>query len=228
MNDLERRERMMRQLDIVDIDALGKLDVTLIGAGGIGSFAGQYLGKMGVRKMTVYDHDFVEEHNLANQLYGQDSVGVPKVKALAAELERFGDPDLELTTLEEPVRGDTKLKGVVISMVDSMFARKEIWQAVKMNMDVSLFIDARMGAEIGQVRVVNPISPDEIRSFEASMEGEPVNLPCTARATIYNGAGIASLIVNQVKRFANGEPTQKELVLSYPDLESGSLGFVTT
>lgn len=227
MEALERKARMLRQLDIIDVDALGELQVTLIGAGGIGSFVGQYLAKMGVRKLTVYDPDIVEEHNLSNQLYGQDAIGASKVKALAAEIERFGDPEVDVTIWEEPVRTDTKLTGVVICSVDSLTARREIWQAVKMNLDVDVFIDARMGAEIGQVRVVTPSSPDGIRSFEASLDGLPVELPCTAKATVYNGAGIASLVVNQVKRFANGEPTQSEVVLSYPDLESGSLGFVT-
>ena len=59
--------RYWRQTDIVDADRLAELPVTVIGAGATGSFITLALAKMGVRHITVYDDDTVEEHNLPNQ-----------------------------------------------------------------------------------------------------------------------------------------------------------------
>lgn len=226
MSSAERNARMMRQLDIAHPEKLANQPVTIIGAGGIGSFVGQFLAKMGVTDITVYDFDEVEEHNLPNQMYPQEALGLPKAKALAVELERL-DPTVQVTVHEERVTSETALKGVVISAVDSMPARKEIWKAVKMNMGVPLFIDARMGAEIGQVRALRPIQPKQISRFEQSLEGKAVDLPCTAKAIVYNGGMIASIISNMVKREAMGEKVPAEVMFAFPDLEIGAGLFVT-
>lgn len=222
----ERNARLMRQLDIAHPEKLAAKPVTIIGAGGIGSFTGQFLAKMGITDITVFDFDGVEEHNLPNQMYPQDSLGLPKAKALMSEIERL-DPAVQVTVRDERVTGETQLSGIVISAVDSLPARKEIWKAVKMNMSVELFIDARMGAEIGHVRAVRPIKPKEIARFEQSMEGKGVELPCTAKAIVYNGGMIASIISNLVKRQAMGEKVPAEVVFSFPDLEIGAGLFVT-
>lgn len=223
---LERNARMMRQLDIAHPDKLASKAVTIIGAGGIGSFTGQFLAKMGITDITVYDFDSVEEHNLPNQMYPVSAEGQPKAKALQAEMERLS-ADVVVTAHSEEVTDQTKLSGIVISAVDSMSARKEIWKAVKMNMDVELFIDSRMGAEIGQVRAVNPIMGKEITRFEQSMEGKAVELPCTAKAIVYNGGMISSIIANMVKRQAMKEKVPAEVIFSFPDLEIGAGLFVT-
>lgn len=223
---MDRGERLMRQLDLVHPEKLEDTKVVLIGAGGIGSFLGQFLAKMGVTDLTIYDFDDVEVENLPNQMYPDEALGTPKAKALAAEIERL-DPACKVTAFTEKVTSATKLQGVVISAVDSLEARAEIWGAVKMNMDVPLFLDARMGSEIGQVRAVNPLSLEQQKKFELSMQGTPVDLPCTAKAIVYNGGMIASLLANQVKRFAMGEEVPAEIMFSFPDLESGGGLLVT-
>lgn len=227
MDRAERSRVMMRQLDIAPPDALSKVPVTVVGAGGIGSFTGQYLAKMGITDLTFYDHDEVEDHNLPNQMYPISALGVGKAKALAAEIERLVGEEASVTSHDVQVDRSTKLAGVVVSAVDSMEARQEIWKAVRLNLDVPLFIDARMGAEIGHIRTVDPVKKAEIAAFEASMEGEVVYLPCTAKAIIYNGGMIASLIANLVKRHAMREPVPSEVVFSFPDLEVGA-GLLTS
>lgn len=227
MDRADRNARMMRQLDIAHPDKLEKTPVTIIGAGGIGSFTGQFLAKMGVTDITVFDFDEVVEHNLPNQMYPMEAVDTPKAKALEVEIERLVGDAANVTVHDTEVDETTKLKGLVISAVDSMEARKEIWKAVRMNMDVPLFVDARMGAEIGQVRAVQPVKKAEIERFEQSMDGQTVDLPCTAKAIVYNGAMIGSLIANVVKRYAMGEKVPAEVVFSFPDLETGAALFVT-
>src|SRR3990172_12168799 len=78
-----------RQWDIVPMDALKKAHVTIVGVGGLGSFAALALAKMGVGTLTLVDGDTVEEHNVANQLYGPEQLGLLKVEACRDNLRRL-------------------------------------------------------------------------------------------------------------------------------------------
>ena len=71
-----------RQLDILQPDDLVR-PITIIGVGGIGSPVALALTKMGCRRLTLFDPDTIEPHNLPNQLYRLRDVGRPKVEALA-------------------------------------------------------------------------------------------------------------------------------------------------
>src|SRR5205823_6205091 len=115
--------------------------LTLIGAGGIGSPLALALAKMGCRQLALYDPDTVEAHNLPNQMYRLSDVGRPKVTALAELLCQFASPQLEVR--QEAVRDQT-LRGLVISAVDSMAARQQIWHGcVRYRAAVPLYVDAR-------------------------------------------------------------------------------------
>ncbi|MFA5103544.1 MAG: ThiF family adenylyltransferase, partial [Candidatus Thermoplasmatota archaeon] len=57
-----------RQMDIVTPTDFEKFHVTIIGAGGIGSPTALAISKMGVEKITIFDNDIVEKHNLPNQM----------------------------------------------------------------------------------------------------------------------------------------------------------------
>ena len=73
-----------RQLDIIPLERLQKAQVTVIGAGAVGSFTTFTLAKMGIGKITVYDHDTVELHNIPNQLFSRRrTCDQTKVDALA-------------------------------------------------------------------------------------------------------------------------------------------------
>ena len=58
----------LRQLEIADPTKFRDKSITVIGAGGIGAATVVALAKTGFEKITVYDFDKIEEHNLPNQL----------------------------------------------------------------------------------------------------------------------------------------------------------------
>ena len=83
-----------RQLDIIDPKKL-VYPVTCIGLGGIGSFAALTLRKMGFHTFVLWDHDFVEPHNVPSQAYGKADIESAKTEALAAHLEACLNERLE-------------------------------------------------------------------------------------------------------------------------------------
>jgi len=76
--------------------ALAKAHVVLIGCGGIGSPALQYLAAAGIGKLTLIDSDVVDESNLQRQtIFTPSQIGQPKAE-LAAEWVRRFDPVLQV------------------------------------------------------------------------------------------------------------------------------------
>lgn len=199
-----------RQLDIINPKLLN-VPVTVIGAGATGSFTALSLAKMGVTDITVYDFDTVEEHNLPNQFYRQSDIGKPKVNALQSIIHDF--EGITISARNEKYHGQ-RLSGIVIVCVDSMDARIQIWKFVKNNMNVKLFIDSRMGAEVMRVYTINPIDIYQCWMYEENLypSSEALQERCTAKSIMYTVLSIASLLANQVKKFVGGEVLKRELI----------------
>lgn len=201
-----------RQLGIVNPEEQLRFPISVIGCGGIGSPTVLALAKMGCGNITVWDDDRVEEHNLPNQFYRLDDVGKLKVEGLARTVLDYTGVDLVQSATR--VGAATELRGAVISGVDTMQARQEIWKAVRYQPTVSVYIDARMGAEVCRIFTIQPTDPDDVTAYERSLhtDGEAQELPCTARAIIYNVFMVAALICSQIKKFGCGQKHPREII----------------
>ena len=83
--------------------------VLVIGAGGLGTPAIQYLAAAGVGRLTVIDDDRVERTNLQRQvLHTEADVGRPKAES-ARDAVALRDPAIEVTTLVERLGPDNAL-----------------------------------------------------------------------------------------------------------------------
>lgn len=201
----------LRQIDLITPEALD-IPVHLVGCGGIGSFAALALGKLGCSRLHLYDDDRVEEHNVPNQLFRIADVGRPKVEALAEILETF--TGIRPRPYQRRLEGE-RLQGIVITGVDSMVSRKNLWQkTVRHRAGIPLFLDGRLGAEVCRLYAIRPADPDDVRLYERSLydDSQAAPLPCTAGAIIYTGFAIASLVADQVKKFATGEAVPREIL----------------
>ena len=84
--------RYARQMVLPEIGAegqarLARAHVLVVGAGGLGVPALQYLAGAGVGRITLVDGDWVAEGNLHRQpLYRMEQIGMPKARAAAAAL----------------------------------------------------------------------------------------------------------------------------------------------
>lgn len=206
-----------RQVDIINHQNLNEHPVTVIGAGGIGSPTVLGLTKMGVENMTIYDADALEDHNLPNQLYPLSDVGKPKVVALQEVISTFTGVDI--TIKNERFKNQT-VSGIVISGVDSMTSRRDIWNRCKMNPTVPLYIEARMGGQFLRIFSFNPADIRLIKRYEEQLysDEEAVHTPCTEKAIIYTVFSTASLICNQVKKFVMGEPLNFDVMFDLKNM----------
>lgn len=194
-----------RQRDFFDPTSISTR-LTVIGGGGIGSLFTLLAGKLGIGEITVYDDDLVEAHNLPNQLFPLDQLGYSKVDALAGAVRGFTIADVEAR--RERVTADTQLRGLIVSGVDSMEARKEIAEAVwKSRFNVPRYWDARIGGEKIVIYSVNPKDPAEWEAFQKTLysDEEAQADPCTRRSVIDVMGHVGSHLLTGVREQLAGE-----------------------
>jgi molybdopterin/thiamine biosynthesis adenylyltransferase len=95
----DRLDRFARHIVLPEVGGAGQAKlvqshVVLVGMGGIGSPALQYLAGAGIGRLTLIDDDVVEASNLQRQtIFSTSDIGRPKAEAAASWLAAF-DPEL--------------------------------------------------------------------------------------------------------------------------------------
>ncbi|MGL6121564.1 MAG: ThiF family adenylyltransferase, partial [Shewanella sp.] len=84
------RQISIKAMDIDGQENLKQAKVLMIGAGGLGCAASQYLTVAGIGELTLVDFDTVELSNLQRQVLHQDAnVGQPKVESAKQSLSQL-------------------------------------------------------------------------------------------------------------------------------------------
>lgn len=95
---LERTELIVGEKAL---ENLQNAHVLIVGLGGIGSFAGEFIARAGVGKMTIIDGDAFDPTNKNRQLTALDStIGRNKAVVLAERIKDI-NPEIDLTIIEE-------------------------------------------------------------------------------------------------------------------------------
>jgi tRNA A37 threonylcarbamoyladenosine dehydratase len=98
VNWLERTELLYSK---EQMDRLKNAHVLIVGLGGIGSFAGEFIARAGIGKMTIIDGDVFDPTNKNRQLTALDStIGINKAVVLAQRIKDI-NPDIQLNIVEE-------------------------------------------------------------------------------------------------------------------------------
>ncbi len=179
--------------------------VTLIGAGSVGSQVGVMLAKMGVPKITLYDGDGVESHNIPMSAYRQNHLGHYKVAMLWDMIEECGGT--EVLALSKMYTGEP-LKDTVVACVDNMEARQLIWKEVKKNPNVDILVDTRVSAELISVFAICPCDEEDIAYYEHFLypSGEAIRPTCGRHGIIFVGATAAAAVCgNLTNWWQNGK-----------------------
>lgn len=94
----ERAELLFKKEGLTNLQ---NANVLVVGLGGVGSFAAEFLARAGVGKMTIVDGDVVDITNINRQLPALHStVGQPKVTIVGDRLMDI-NPELQLTCVQE-------------------------------------------------------------------------------------------------------------------------------
>ena len=114
-NPLLSRDARHLALDAVGAEGQAGIaagSVLLIGVGGIGCAAAQYLVAAGVGRVAMTDFDTVDATNLGRQvLFGNADVGNSKVAVAAKRLAAI-NPDIELVPIDERLDLRDVVRGV--------------------------------------------------------------------------------------------------------------------
>jgi molybdopterin molybdotransferase len=100
------RQIVLRGFDFDGQEALKAASVLVVGLGGLGCAAAQYLAAAGVGSMTLLDFDTVSVSNLQRQtLHSDATVGQPKVESARAALARI-NPNVQFTLIDAMLDDD--------------------------------------------------------------------------------------------------------------------------
>ncbi|MGY5765231.1 molybdopterin-synthase adenylyltransferase MoeB [Brachybacterium sp. DNPG3] len=93
-----RRQITLARIGTVGQRRLGAARVLVVGAGGLGTPALQYLAGIGIGALGIVDDDVVDLSNLHRQvIHGTDVLGMAKVDSAAAAVARI-NPDVQVET----------------------------------------------------------------------------------------------------------------------------------
>jgi molybdopterin/thiamine biosynthesis adenylyltransferase len=206
-----------RHMELFDPDTFTD-NIHIIGAGATGSWLTLALAKLGIKGeyINVYDFDTIEEHNIPNQAFSLQQIGEMKVEALRNEVAVNVGTEIKMHT-KKFVEG--RLSGYVFMMVDSMKARKEIWErSIKQKSAVKLLIEPRMGLDMSRIYNVNPIDMSHITNYEDTFytDEEAETSACgTSQTVITTAMSVASHCVRQLINNHKGDELDNEILADY-------------
>ena len=226
----------------VDLEKLAEAKIVVAGVGAVGRQVVLGLAAMGAENVLMCDPDTVEEANLRTQGWCPHHIGTFKTHALMAELAFSPVADVPARALLGDVEGNwpvAKLptegwisvamrlaggslegKEVVLCCVDTMQARKEIfeWSMVK---GVKLFVDGRAAGEAVRVVTATRRTADSYR--ESLFEDEEAYRPagrCTTPMTFYTGMATAAAMLSVLSRWLRGHEVEGNMIMAVGTGES--------
>jgi len=196
-----------RSAALLDPERCTNTHVAVYGLGAVGSWASLVLNKMGLA-VHGFDFDVVSEENLGPQLFEMEDVGKSKAGAVRDNVYMTGPADLIFSDMRVD-RADPECTVHVLAM-DNMEARRAVVKTAK---DGDFIIDCRMGATNLHVRafyVSKTTKKEWLKDWFPQREAE--ELPCTAKATVWNATMCASHVARYVYLYLRGEAKDYETV----------------
>tara|TARA_R110002153_G_scaffold19073_3_gene65887 strand:+ start:9254 stop:10006 length:753 start_codon:yes stop_codon:yes gene_type:complete len=128
------RQIVLSNFDLEKQEILLNAKVLIVGVGGLGCAAAQYLVAAGVGEITLIDDDIVEKTNLQRQvLHGEADVGINKCLSAKASLEQLNS-DIKINVIQKRLGLDDYIAliaslDMVLDCTDNLAIRNTLNQA---------------------------------------------------------------------------------------------------
>lgn len=204
-------DRFVRQSELVPMEKLKPLTVTVIGVGAIGRQVALQLAALGVRKLQLIDFDKIEPTNITTQGYLAADLGQFKVNATARAVQGI-DADIEVEPVIDRFRPGLVTGEAVFVCVDSISNRAAIWRSLRHQ--CSFWCDGRMRGEV--IRILTAVESNSRDHYDTTLftQAEAQTGACTSRSTIYTASIAAGLMLHQFARWLRGICTERDLTLN--------------
>lgn len=136
--------------------------LTLVGAGGIGSWLSLYLYSSGA-EIFLYDSDLFETHNSSGQLFFHKDVTKPKPEAVKNLCKAVRTSESSFRNINEHFKEDSMVCKRMFVGTDSFSSRKlcfERWKQVHGNDPEAIYIDGRLSFSKIQIFTVRGGTPE--------------------------------------------------------------------
>ena len=195
--------------------------VHIVGCGSVGSTVAENLARCGVTKMTLWDFDTVEAHNIANQMFRQQDIGKPKVEALRDILVEINPEIADKIELKPEGWKGKRMSGYIFLAVDSIEIRRQIVEEHMDSTFVKAVFDFRTLLESAQHYAADwsnyAMKQALLRSMQFSHEEAKEETPVSACGVTLGVATTVRLVsalgVNNYINFVKGNGIRKFVMI---------------
>ena len=176
--------RFLRNKDLIPQAKLNHIGI--LGLGGIGSQLVPLLSIMGFKKITGWDHDILEEHNLSTTMYPQGALGKPKAEVAENVSKMYAiNPD-EVKFYDEYYDEKSPTMPKMVTCLDNMESRLVAYNLWLEQSNRKFFIDLRMGAMAMEIIVATKENDNYLDTWLPSHQISQE--PCTMKHTIFTAS----------------------------------------
>ena len=201
-----------------------KRRINVLGCGAAGSWVVFFLLKMGFENIHVYDFDTIEEHNIPNQMFKESQIGCTKLDSIVNIYnDFFNEENKRLTIHNTKITEDNAhvLKDIVLCCVDSMMARKFIYENCYKYGQAELFIELRLSIWGAYVYTLYKNGKDWTKKYEDTLyadEETEVSACGVSQTALPAAVNAASIMIMKMIVWLRGENPQHRLEYSIPDV----------
>ena len=185
----------------------------VVGCGAIGSHVCEELARIGIPEVHIYDFDTVDAHNITNQMFLYNEIGMSKVDACETAMKGI-NPDIIIHKHPEGLQAPYIVNGICILCVDNIDLRRTIVKANYYNPYCLAFMDFRMRLTDAQHYFAdghNQFEKDTLLStmdftHEEAHEATPMSACGVELSVVYTVKAITAFgIANMVKWIQNAD-----------------------
>lgn len=212
------RQIVLPKFDLDNQEKLLNAKVVVVGVGGLGCAAAQYLVGSGIGEITLIDNDTVDETNLQRQvLHGESDIGTNKCVSAKASLEQLNS-ETQIHIIQNRLGVDDYLAliesiDIVVDCTDNLETRNTL-NKVSYQLGKSLVSGAAIRME-GQLMSIVPAQNSACYACLSTQFGEQ-NLSCTESGIMSPVVGIVGTMqaLEVIKLLCNyGQPNVNKLMM---------------